>query len=70
MMVLNCIALDVRESSRGILFWKSTTQETRIKTAAQAVYLNLDVYDQVRDLVLKKIGQAAEDALGLIPGFQ
>jgi hypothetical protein len=70
MMVLNCNTLNVRESSRGVLFWKSTSQETRIKTAAQAVYLNLGVYDQVRNGVLKKLGQAAEDALGGIPGFQ
>jgi len=70
MMVLNCNTLDVRESSRGILFWKSTSQETRIKTAAQAVYLNLGVYDQVRNGVLKKLGQAAEDALDSIPGYQ
>jgi hypothetical protein len=70
MMILNCNTLNVRESSRGILFWKSTSQETRIQTAAQAVYLNVDVYDQVREAVLKKLGKAAEDALGEIPGFQ
>jgi hypothetical protein len=70
MMVLNCNTLNVRESSRGILFWKSTSQETRIKTAAQAVYLNLGVYDQVRNGVLKKLGRAAEDALEDIPGYQ
>lgn len=70
MMVLNCNTLNVRESSRGVLFWKSTSQETRIKTAAQAVYLNLGVYDQVRNGVLKKLGQAAKDALDDIPGFQ
>ncbi|CAI8841368.1 DUF1394 domain-containing protein [Pseudomonas sp. IT-P74] len=70
MMVLNCNTLNVRESSRGILFWKSTSQETRIKTAAQAVYLNLGVYDQVRNGVLKKLGQAAEEALDDIPGYQ
>ncbi len=70
MMVLNCNTLNVRESSRGVLFWKSTSQETRIKTAAQAVYLNLGVYDQVRDGVLRKLGQAAKSALDDIPGFQ
>ncbi|MNF67626.1 hypothetical protein D3C85_860980 [compost metagenome] len=70
MMVLNCNTLNVRESSRGVLFWKSTSQETRIKTAAQAVYLNLGVYDQVRDGVLRKLGQAAKSAIDDIPGFQ
>jgi hypothetical protein len=70
MMVLNCNTLDVRESTHGILFWKSTSQETRIQTAAQAVYLNVDVYAQVRNGVLKKLGRAAEEALGEIPGYQ
>ncbi|WP_458373525.1 hypothetical protein [Pseudomonas laurylsulfatiphila] len=69
MMILNCNSLDVRESSRGILFWKSTSQETRIKTAAQAVYLNLDVYDQIRQLVLEKIGASAKGTLAEIPNM-
>jgi len=70
MMVLNCNTLNVRESTRGILFWKSTTQSTAIRTAAQASYLNLAVYDRVRYSVLDKLGQAAEDYLEGIPGFQ
>lgn len=70
MMVLNCNTLDVRESTRGVLFWKSTTQSTRIMTAAQASYLNVQVYDRVRYSVLDKLGQAAEEYLEGIPGFQ
>lgn len=70
MMVLNCNTLNVRESTRGVLFWKSTSQSTTIRTAAQASYLNLAVYDRVRYLVLDKLGQAAEDYLEGIPGFQ
>lgn len=70
MMVLNCTSVDVRESKRGILWWKSTTQSTAVKSAASAVYLNVDVYDQVRASVLRKLGQAAEDFLDDIPGFQ
>ncbi|RON15199.1 hypothetical protein [Pseudomonas frederiksbergensis] len=70
MMVLNCNTLDVRESTRGILFWKSTTQSTTIRTAAQASYLNLAVYDRIRHSVLDKLGQAADDYLDSIPGFQ
>lgn len=70
MMVLNCTSVDVRESKRGILWWKSTTQSTAIKSAASAVYLNTNFYDGVRASVLRKLGQAAEDYLDSIPGFQ
>lgn len=69
MMILNCTSVDVRESKRGILWWKSTTQSTDIKSAASAVYLNVKVYDRVRDSVLNKLGKAAEDFLEGIPGF-
>jgi hypothetical protein len=70
MMILNCNTLNVSESTRGILWWKSTSQSTRIKTAAQAVYLNVDVYSQVRAGVLQKLGQAANDYLGQLPDFE
>lgn len=70
MMVLNCNTLNVRESTRGILFWKSTFQSTTIRTAAQASYLNLAVYNRVRHSVLDKLGQAADDYLDTIPNFQ
>ena len=69
MMILNCNTLNVRESSRGILWWKSTTRETRIKTAAQAVYLNVDVYAGIRQAVLDKIGATAKNALADIPNM-
>jgi hypothetical protein len=52
-----------------ILWWKSTTQETRIKTAAQAVYLNVDVYAGIRQAVLDKIGATAKNALADIPNM-
>jgi len=67
MMILNCNSLDVRESSRGILWWKSTTQQTKIKTAAQAVYLNVDVYARLRQSVLDKISSTARDAIAELP---
>jgi hypothetical protein len=67
MMILNCNSLNVSESSRGILWWKSTTQETKIKTAAQAVYLNLETYGAIRQGVLDKISKNARDALAEIP---
>ncbi|NWL23656.1 hypothetical protein [Pseudomonas umsongensis] len=67
MMILNCNSLNVSESSRGILWWKSTTQETKIKTAAQAVYLNVETYGAIRQGVLDKISKNARDALAEIP---
>lgn len=70
MMILNCTSVNVRESTRGILWWKSTTQSTDIKSAASAVYLNVSVYSRVRASVLNKLGKAAEDFLEGIPGFQ
>ncbi|MFJ4194116.1 hypothetical protein [Pseudomonas sp. NPDC089534] len=69
MMVLNCNSLDVSESTTGILWWKSKKQETAIKTAAQAVYLNTDVYGALRDEVLKKLAGAGKDYLGQLPDF-
>ena len=70
MMILNCTSVNVRESTRGILWWKSTTQSTDIKSAASAVYLNVSVYSRIRASVLDKLGKAAEDFLEGIPGFQ
>lgn len=70
MMILNCNTLNVRESTRGILFWKSTSQSTSFTTAVQASYLNVSVYNRVREPVLAKLGQAAEDYLETIPGLQ
>ncbi|VVO16544.1 hypothetical protein [Pseudomonas fluorescens] len=70
MMIFNCTSVDVSESSRGILWWKSTSQSTTVKSAATAAYLNVKVYDQIRASVLKKLGRAAEDFLEGIPGFQ
>lgn len=70
MMILNCTSVNVRESTRGILWWKSTTQSTDIKSAASAVYLNVSVYSRVRASVLNKLGKAAEDFLDSIPGVQ
>lgn len=63
MMILNCNSVDVRESSRGILWWKSTTQQTKIKSGALAVYLNVDDYSDTRNLILSKIGKTAQEAL-------
>ncbi|WP_223593950.1 hypothetical protein [Pseudomonas sp. A-R-19] len=53
-MVLNCISLDARESTRGILFWKSTQQSTTIKTGAVRTYLDSKVFSGLRDDLYNK----------------
>ncbi|AFY17706.1 hypothetical protein [Pseudomonas sp. UW4] len=70
MMILSCTSVDVRESTRGILWWKSTTKSTTVKSQATPVYLNTQVYSKVRNKVLEKLGNAAEAYLDGIPGFQ
>lgn len=70
MMILSCATVDVRESTRGILWWKSTTKSTAVKSQATPVYLNTQVYGQVRNAVLQKLGNASNDFLDSIPGFQ
>lgn len=70
MMILSFISVDIRESSRGILWWKSTTKSTAVKSMATPVYLNTQVYGRVRGKVLEKLGKAAEDFLDDIPGYQ
>ncbi|MBV6826108.1 hypothetical protein [Pseudomonas sp. PD9R] len=70
MMILSCATVDVRESTRGILWWKSTTKSTAVKSQATPVYLNTQVYGRIRNKVLEKLGNAAEDLLDDIPGFQ
>lgn len=70
MMILSYISVDVRESSRGILWWKSTTKSTAVKSMATPVYLNTQLYDGYRNKVLQKLGNAADNFLDSIPGFQ
>ncbi|MBV7567851.1 hypothetical protein C1X64_14650 [Pseudomonas sp. GW456-E7] len=70
MMILSCTSVDVRESTRGILWWKSTTKSTAVKSQATPVYLNTQVYARVRNKVLEKLGNAADEYLDNIPGFQ
>ncbi|NUU34126.1 hypothetical protein [Pseudomonas sp. C2B4] len=70
MMILSCTSVDIRESSRGILWWKSTTRSTTVKSEATPVYLNTKVYGLVRNKVLQLLGNAADDFLDSIPGYQ
>jgi hypothetical protein len=70
MMILSCASVDVRESTRGILWWKSTTKSTAVKSQATPVYLNTQVYEKIRKTVLERLGTAAHDYLQNIPNFQ
>jgi hypothetical protein len=70
MMILSCTSVDVRESTRGILWWKSTTRSTAVKSQATPVYLNTQIYARVRNKVLEKLGNAADDFLDRIPSFE
>ena len=53
-MILNCIALDARECTRGILFWKSTRQSTTIKTGAVRTHLDIKSFSGIRDALYDK----------------
>jgi hypothetical protein len=70
MMILSCSSVDVRESNRGILWWKSTTKSTKVISQATPVFLNTQIYSRIRDGVIDKLGNAATDFLKGIPGFQ
>ena len=68
-MVLNCISLDARESSRGILFWKSTKSSTTIKTGAVRTYLDNKIFAGRRAALYKKFGEAGDKFIDDLPDF-
>lgn len=59
-MILNCISLDARESTHGILFWKSTRQSTIIKSGAVRTYLDNKTFSGLRETLYKKYLKHAE----------
>jgi hypothetical protein len=59
-MILNCISLDARESTHGILFWKSTKQSTIIKSGAVRTYLDNKTFSGLRETLYKKYLKNAE----------
>lgn len=59
-MILNCISLDASESTRGILFWKSTRQSTTIKTGAVRTYLSNKIFSGLRDDLYKKFSASGK----------
>lgn len=68
-MVLNCISLDARESTNGILFWKSTRQSTTIKSGAQRIYLDGKTFSGLRDGLYKKYSEAGKKFIEDLPDF-
>lgn len=68
-MVLNCISLDARESTRGILFWKSTRQSTTIKTGAVRTYLDNKVFSGLRNAIYQKYSEAGQKFIEELPDF-
>ncbi|MNF68895.1 hypothetical protein D3C84_507650 [compost metagenome] len=68
-MILNCISLDARESTRGILFWKSTSQSTTIKTGAVRTYLDSKVFSGLRDNLYSKYSEAGKKFIEDLPDF-
>jgi hypothetical protein len=68
-MILNCISLDVRESTRGILFWKSTRQSTTIKSGAVRTYLDTKVFSGLRETLYNKYNESGKKFIDDLPDF-
>jgi hypothetical protein len=68
-MILNCISLDARESSRGILFWKSTSQSTDVKTGAVRSYLDNKVFSRLRETLYDKYYENGKKYIMDMPDF-
>lgn len=68
-MVLNCTSLDARESSRGILFWKSTTKSTAIKSGAVRTYLDSRVFSRLSDSLHDKYIETGKKFIFDLPDF-
>ena len=68
-MLLNCISLDARESTRGILFWKSTQQATTIQTGAVRTYLDTRTFSGLRSDLYAKYTEAGKKFIKDLPDF-
>lgn len=68
-MVLNCTSLDARESTRGILFWKSTTKSTAIKSGAVHTYLDSKVFSRLSNSLYDKYTEAGKKFIFDLPDF-
>jgi hypothetical protein len=68
-MILNCISLDARESTRGILFWKSTSKSTAIKSGATRTYLDNRIFTGIRGALNQKFSDNAKKYIEDLPDF-
>jgi hypothetical protein len=67
-MVLNCTSVDVQESSKGILWWKSSRQSTTVKSGAVMTYLTED-FEPLRSAVYAKNKKNALAFIDQLPDF-
>lgn len=58
-MALGAFYMMDRHTNTSVLFTSYSSSETKLETATSAAVLNPDVYGQVRDTVINKLGQRA-----------
>ncbi|CAN7708909.1 MULTISPECIES: hypothetical protein [Pseudomonas] len=68
-MVLNYVSMNAQESTRGILFWKSTSQSTSIKSGATRAYLDRKVFSRLSDSLYDKFTEAGKKYIIDLPDF-
>ncbi|MCP6134156.1 hypothetical protein NL393_33790, partial [Klebsiella pneumoniae] len=61
LMVMNCLQFTKSVKTSRVLFFNFRTEQIRIYRAAQQTVLNQQVYAKVRNAVLDKLGQGADD---------
>lgn len=68
-MVLNYVSMDAQESTQGILFLKSTSQSTSIKSGATRAYLDRQVFSRLSDSLYDKYTEAGKKYIIDLPDF-
>lgn len=66
-MVLNCIFLDVQESSTGVLFWKTNKKSTVVKSGAMHTYLDNSVFNDLRGVLREEFLGDAKSKIKNLP---
>jgi hypothetical protein len=56
-----------QQDGTDFLFWSYSSSSTYLYKGAQRCILNMDVYDQIRDLINKKLGDQAKTDINNIP---
>ena len=61
LVAMSAAALEIHTSTHesGWWLWKVNTASASVQAASQTMTLDLDIYDQVRDIVRKKLGLSA-----------